>query len=126
MRIDNLPATDAAGYAGLKDRVDLHTWQLLKGVVLSTLLGIGTEVSIGDDRSDLVRAIREARKLDGQLRETREQARRTALADLAKAEAEAILRCEEVTKVDPTGTQCSGSEHLRCESEATRVRTHWS
>jgi type IV secretory pathway VirB10-like protein len=60
VRIDNLPATDAAGYAGLKDQVDFHTWQLLKGVALSTLLGIGTEVSIGDDRSDLVRAIRES------------------------------------------------------------------
>src|SRR5699024_9901900 len=60
IRIDNLPATDPAGYAGLKDRVDFHTWQLLKGVVLSTLLGIGTEASIGEDRSDLVRAIRES------------------------------------------------------------------
>ncbi|MGK6321322.1 TrbI/VirB10 family protein [Sphingomonas sp. DT-204] len=60
VRIDNLPATDATGYAGLEDQVDFHTWQLLKGVALSTLLGIGTEVSIGDDRSDLVRAIRES------------------------------------------------------------------
>jgi len=60
VRIDNLPATDAAGYAGLADQVDLHTWQLLKGVALSTLLGIGSEVGIGDDRSDLVRAIRES------------------------------------------------------------------
>jgi hemolysin D len=40
----------------------------------------------------------EARKLDQQIRETREQARRTALADLAKAEADAILRREDVTK----------------------------
>jgi type IV secretion system protein VirB10 len=30
--IDNLPATDAAGYAGLEDEVDFHTWQLLKGI----------------------------------------------------------------------------------------------
>lgn len=29
--IDNLPATDTGGYAGLADQVDLHTWQLLKG-----------------------------------------------------------------------------------------------
>src|SRR3546814_9861256 len=59
IRIDNLPATDAAGYAGLEDEVDFHSWQLLKGVGLSTLLGVGTELSIGDDESDLVRAIRQ-------------------------------------------------------------------
>ena len=27
--IDNLPATDTAGYAGLADQVDFHTWRLL-------------------------------------------------------------------------------------------------
>ena len=32
--IDNLPATDTSGYAGLTDTVDLHTWKLLKGVAL--------------------------------------------------------------------------------------------
>jgi type IV secretion system protein VirB10 len=57
IQIDNLPATDAAGYAGLSDKVDYHTWRLLKGVVLSTLLGVGTELSIGNDESDLVRAL---------------------------------------------------------------------
>jgi len=60
IQIDNLPATDTAGYAGLQDKADFHTWQLLKGVALSTLLGIGTQISIGDDRSDLIRAIRES------------------------------------------------------------------
>jgi len=60
IQIDNLPATDAAGYAGLQDKVDFHTWQLLKGVALSTLLGVGTQISIGDDRGDLIRAIRES------------------------------------------------------------------
>lgn len=59
VRIDNVPATDTAGYAGLADKVDMHTWQLLKGVVLSTLLGVGTQLSIGGD-GDLVRAIRES------------------------------------------------------------------
>jgi hemolysin D len=44
------------------------------------------------------RGFSEARKLGQQLRQAREQARHTALADLAKAEAEAILRREEVTK----------------------------
>ncbi|MBI1209735.1 MAG: conjugal transfer protein TrbI [Azospirillum sp.] len=58
VQIDNLPASDAAGYGGLEDEVDYHTWRLLKGVVLSTLLGVGTEVSLGSNESDLVRAIR--------------------------------------------------------------------
>ena len=60
IQIDNLPATDAAGYAGLTDKVDYHTWRLLKGVGLSTLLGVGTELSIGNDESDLVRALRQS------------------------------------------------------------------
>jgi type IV secretion system protein VirB10 len=59
IQIDNLPATDAAGYAGLEDRVDYHTWRLLKGVALSTLLGVGTELTL-DNESDLVRAVRES------------------------------------------------------------------
>lgn len=60
IRIDNVPATDLAGYSGLVDKVDAHTWQLLKGVAMSTLLGVGTELSLGDSESDLVRAIRES------------------------------------------------------------------
>lgn len=44
----------------------------------------------------------EARKLAQQSRETREQALRAALAELAKAQADAILRAEEVTKARQT------------------------
>lgn len=44
------------------------------------------------------RGYSEARKLSDQANQTREQGRRIALTDLAKAEAEAILRREEVTK----------------------------
>jgi type IV secretion system protein VirB10 len=58
--IENLPATDTAGYAGLEDEVDFHTWRLIKGIVLSTLLGVGTELTFGDEESDLLRAIRES------------------------------------------------------------------
>ena len=65
IRIDNVPATDIAGYAGLSDRIDRHTWQLLKGVALSTLLGVGTELSFGSTESDLVRAIRESAQQSG-------------------------------------------------------------
>ena len=60
IQIDNLPASDAAGYAGLEDEVDYHTWQLLKGIAMATLLGVGTELSFGSNESDLVRAIRES------------------------------------------------------------------
>ncbi len=60
VKIDNLPATDAKGYAGLEDKVDYHTWKLLKGVALSTLLGVGTELSFAENESDLVRAVRES------------------------------------------------------------------
>jgi type IV secretory pathway VirB10-like protein len=65
IRIDNAPATDTAGYAGLSDRIDRHTWQLLKGVALSTLLGVGTQLSFGSTESDLVRAIRESAQQSG-------------------------------------------------------------
>lgn len=57
LRIDNVPAADPSGYAGLQDTVDVHTWQLLKGVALSTLLGVGSELALSG-QSDLVQAIR--------------------------------------------------------------------
>jgi type IV secretory pathway VirB10-like protein len=60
IQIENLPATDAAGYSGLEDKVDFHTWALLKGVALATLLGVGTEISLGGNESDLVRSIRDS------------------------------------------------------------------
>jgi len=60
IEIDNLPATDAAGYAGLEDEVDFHTWRLIKGIGLATLLGVGTELSFGSDESDLVRVLRQS------------------------------------------------------------------
>jgi len=59
VRLDNMPATDASGYAGLSDKVDFHTWTLLKGVGITTMLGVGSELTI-DGESDLVEAIRES------------------------------------------------------------------
>ncbi len=59
LRIDNVPATDASGYAGLQDKVDFHTWALLKGVALATLLGVGSQMTVTGE-SDLVQAIRES------------------------------------------------------------------
>ena len=59
LRLDNMPAADPSGYAGLVDKVDYHTGRLLKGVAIATLLGVGTELSINGE-SDLVQAIRES------------------------------------------------------------------
>lgn len=57
MSIDNAPVTDPSGYAGLADKVDFHTWSLMKGIALSTLLGVGSDLVFSGD-SDLVQAIR--------------------------------------------------------------------
>lgn len=59
VRLDNVPATDPSGYAGLADKVDFHTWTLLKGVAISTLLGVGANLTFTGE-SDLVQAIRES------------------------------------------------------------------
>lgn len=59
IQFDNMPATDAAGYAGVSDKVDFHTWSLLKGVAIATMLGVGSELSILGE-SDLVQSIRES------------------------------------------------------------------
>ena len=63
--IDNLPATDTSGYAGLADEVDLHTWKLLKGVALATVLGVGSQLAIGPSSgsggdSDLFKALEQS------------------------------------------------------------------
>ena len=65
VRLDNVPAADLAGYAGLEDQVDFHEWRLLKGIVLSSLLGVGTELSVGGEEGDLVRALRESAGANG-------------------------------------------------------------
>jgi len=49
-----LQATDASGYTGLSDQVDYHTWTLLKGMALSTLLVVGTETTFGSSQNNLV------------------------------------------------------------------------
>jgi len=59
VRLENETAADPSGYAGLADKVDFHTWSLLKGAAISTLLGVGTDLSFSGE-SDLVQAIRES------------------------------------------------------------------
>jgi type IV secretion system protein VirB10 len=63
--IDNLPATDSGGYAGLADAIDLHTWTLLKGVALATLLGVGSELAFAASDSDLVKALKQSTQSTG-------------------------------------------------------------
>ncbi len=57
LRMDNVPATDASGYAGLSDRVDFHGWMLLKGAALSTLLGVSSDLALRG-RGEIAQAIR--------------------------------------------------------------------
>lgn len=57
--LDNLPATDAAGRAGLFDEVDAHTGKVLRGIGMSTLLGVSSELALEGD-GDLVRALRQS------------------------------------------------------------------
>ena len=57
--IENLPATDQSGYAGLSDEVDNHTWQLVRGIALATLLNVGTELSFGGEENDLLKALQQ-------------------------------------------------------------------
>jgi type IV secretory pathway VirB10-like protein len=68
--IDNLPATDSGGYAGLADEVDLHTWKLLKGVALATVLGVGSELAFGSSDSDLIKALQQSTPVHDQPRRT--------------------------------------------------------
>ena len=60
--IDNLPATDSGGYAGIAGEVDTHTRKLFEGVLLSTVLGLGSSLTFGSTsgESDIVRALRES------------------------------------------------------------------
>jgi type IV secretion system protein VirB10 len=60
VEIDNTPATDTEGYSGLEDEVDYHTWRLIKGVALSTLLGVGAQLSVNNSNDDLLTALRQS------------------------------------------------------------------
>lgn len=55
--LERQPGADAAGYAGLQDRVNQHWGNLLKAAAVSTLLGIGAELG-ADSEEDLTRALR--------------------------------------------------------------------
>jgi type IV secretory pathway VirB10-like protein len=65
VQLDNVPASDSAGYAGVSDKVDSHSWRLLKGIVLSSLLGVGGQARLSASESDLARAVRESFQQNG-------------------------------------------------------------
>mgnify|MGYP002779529931 CR=1 FL=1 len=56
--LERQPGADAAGYAGLQDRVDNHWGRLFRAGLLSTLLGVGAELGNSGD-GDIARAIRD-------------------------------------------------------------------
>jgi len=58
--LDKVAAADGSGSSGLDDRVDRHGWAIAKGVLLSTVLGIGAELSLGSGGGALVTAIRQS------------------------------------------------------------------
>lgn len=55
--LERQPGADAAGFAGLQDRVNQHWGNLLKAAAVSTLLGVGAELG-ADSEDDLTRALR--------------------------------------------------------------------
>ncbi|HET6523586.1 TrbI/VirB10 family protein [Sphingopyxis sp.] len=56
--LPRLPGADPAGMSGLSDRTDYHWGQMLRAALVSTLLGVGTELA-SDEDDRLVRALRE-------------------------------------------------------------------
>jgi len=56
--LERQPGADAAGYAGLEDRVDNHWGSILRAAGLSTLLAVGAELSL-DEEDRLARALRD-------------------------------------------------------------------
>lgn len=55
--LDRVPAADTQGFAGLQDGTDYHWGGVLKAALISTLLGVGSELGTSTD-GNLARAIR--------------------------------------------------------------------
>ncbi len=55
--LDRQPAADPRGFAGLQDGTNYHWGGVLKAALVSTLLGVGSELGAGSD-SDLTQAVR--------------------------------------------------------------------
>jgi type IV secretion system protein TrbI len=55
--LERQPASDPRGFAGLQDRTDYHWGSVLRAALVSTLLGVGSEMGSGSD-DNLTRALR--------------------------------------------------------------------
>ena len=55
--LERQPAADPRGFAGLQDGTNYHWGGVLKAALISTLLGVGSELGSGND-GDLTRAVR--------------------------------------------------------------------
>jgi type IV secretion system protein VirB10 len=58
--LERQPGADAEGYSGLEDDVDYHWGQLFRAAILSTLLGVGTEIGASNNENEIARAIRQS------------------------------------------------------------------
>lgn len=58
--LERLQGSDTQGYSGLEDEVDYHWGQLFRAALLSTLLGVGTEIGSSDGENEIAKAIRES------------------------------------------------------------------
>ncbi|ABA04124.1 conjugation TrbI-like protein [Nitrobacter winogradskyi Nb-255] len=58
--LERQQGADAQGYSGLEDDVDYHWGQLFKAAILSTLLGVGTEIGASNNENEIARAIRQS------------------------------------------------------------------
>ena len=59
--LERQSGADTAGYAGLEDEVDNHWGALFRAALLSTVLGVGSELGAGSDtgnNGDIIQAIR--------------------------------------------------------------------
>ena len=60
--LERQQGADSAGYSGLEDEVDNHWGALFKAALLSTLLGVGTELGSNStssgNNSDIIQALR--------------------------------------------------------------------
>jgi type IV secretory pathway VirB10-like protein len=59
--LERQPGADTAGYSGLEDEVDHHWGALFGAALLSTLLGVGSELGAGSDtgnNGDIIQALR--------------------------------------------------------------------
>ncbi|WP_324828798.1 TrbI/VirB10 family protein [Qipengyuania zhejiangensis] len=55
--LERQPASDTQGFAGLQDGIDYHWGGVLKAALVSTLLGVGSELGSGSD-GNITRALR--------------------------------------------------------------------